>query len=72
MYFMLQSFIIAFTSDLIPKLVYMLTESKNYSMEGYLEYSLSYMNVSELNLDELPHNPENITYCRFVVSFHSC
>ncbi|KAK7582131.1 hypothetical protein V9T40_013576 [Parthenolecanium corni] len=59
------SFILAFTSDFVPKLVYVFIESKDYSLTGYLEYSLSYMNVSHLDLPKLPPNPENITVCRY-------
>lgn len=47
----------------------MLTVNKNFNLTGYLEYSLSYMNITELNLDEIPANPQNLTYCRFVLKF---
>lgn len=41
-------FIIAFTSNFIPRLVYRITVSDNYSLEGFLEHSLSKFNTSDL------------------------
>ncbi|XP_012270892.1 anoctamin-1 isoform X2 [Orussus abietinus] len=41
-------FIIAFTSNFIPRLVYLTTVSKDYSMDGFLEHSLSKFNTSDL------------------------
>ncbi|XP_050464477.1 anoctamin-1 isoform X1 [Cataglyphis hispanica] len=41
-------FIIAFTSNFIPRLVYRITISDNYSLEGFLEHSLSKFNTSDL------------------------
>lgn len=43
-----QAFIIAFTSNFIPRLVYRITISDNYSLEGFLEHSLSKFNTSDL------------------------
>ncbi|XP_044597839.1 anoctamin-1 isoform X1 [Cotesia glomerata] len=62
------AFIIAFTSNFIPKLVYQLSISDNRSLDGFLEYSLSKFNTSDF-LEE--HRPlintyqENIEICRY-------
>ncbi|EZA51402.1 Anoctamin-1 [Ooceraea biroi] len=42
------AFIIAFTSNFIPRLVYRITLSDNYSLEGFLEHSLARFNTSDL------------------------
>lgn len=62
------SFIIAFTSDFIPKWVYRITESKNFTLDGYTDYSMSYINITDLDLrsDYVPRNPNNITNCRYI------
>lgn len=39
-------FIIAFTSDFVPRLVYMLYYSNNRTLDGYVEFTLSKFNVS--------------------------
>lgn len=48
---MLQALIIAFTSDFIPKLVYQLTVSKDNSLKGFLQFSLSKFDISDLETD---------------------
>ncbi|XP_034950899.1 anoctamin-4 isoform X1 [Chelonus insularis] len=59
-------FIIAFTSNFIPKLVYQLTVSENYSLEGFLDYSLSKFNTSDLEKEiKLTENTANIEICRY-------
>lgn len=54
-------FIIAFTSDFIPRLVYLLMVSKDYSLRGFLNNSLSIMDTHDLE------NQLNTTveYCRY-------
>ncbi|KAL6259932.1 hypothetical protein P5V15_009842 [Pogonomyrmex californicus] len=42
------AFIIAFTSNFIPRLVYRITISDKYSLEGFLDHSLSKFNTSDL------------------------
>ncbi|KAF4524726.1 hypothetical protein B566_EDAN014431 [Ephemera danica] len=40
-------FIIAFTTDFIPRLLYQIEISENRNLEGYLDYSLASFNTSE-------------------------
>lgn len=69
----LQAFIVAFTSDMIPRLVFMYAYQPDGSMKGYINNSLSVFNISEFKLDNRPENGENpfwfnssITTCRCV------
>lgn len=57
------AFIIAFTSDFIPHLVYLLNVSPNYSLEGYLNHSLAYMDTKDLDLTLPPAT--SLKYCRY-------
>ncbi|XP_073982861.1 anoctamin-1-like [Rhodnius prolixus] len=57
-------FIIAFTSDFVPKLVYTLTVSENYSLDGFLNHSLSTMDTKDLDLKHRPNT--TLHYCRYV------
>lgn len=41
MYPFFQAFVIAYTSDFIPRMVYMLGYSQNNTLEGYIDSSLS-------------------------------
>uniref|UniRef100_A0A8C2ICI8 Anoctamin n=1 Tax=Cyprinus carpio TaxID=7962 RepID=A0A8C2ICI8_CYPCA len=73
------AFIVAFTSDMIPRLVYLYayhTGSKA-TMRGYIDNSLSFYNISQIpdaNLPEAGENPSwfnnsTITTCRCVTIF---
>jgi len=68
--FRLQAFIIGWTSDLVPKMVYEREESEDGSLTGYVNFSLSTFNVSDFN-DTAP-DPDlfdrNYTTCRYSVS----
>ncbi|KAI0228976.1 Anoctamin-4 [Lamellibrachia satsuma] len=57
------AFIIAWTSDFVPKLVYKLTVSSDMSLAGYIDYSLSYFDVNDFQ-DQIK-SEVNITYCRY-------
>ncbi|XP_043084032.1 anoctamin-5 isoform X6 [Puntigrus tetrazona] len=69
------AFIVAFTSDMIPRLVYKYTnhDGAENSMEGYINDSLSVFNISEFKLENSPDKEEipnwfydqNITTCRY-------
>nr|XP_012142541.1 PREDICTED: anoctamin-1 isoform X1 [Megachile rotundata] len=62
------AFIIAFTSNFIPRLVYRFTVSDNYSLEGFLEHSLSKFNTSDLQNGTEPHiipSYEQVEICRY-------
>lgn len=63
----MQGFIIAFTSNLIPKLVYIFTVSPDHNLNGYLNHSLSYFNTKDFEKGSEPKNPLfNITTCRYL------
>lgn len=59
--------IIAFTSNFIPRLVFTYVVSEDSSLNGFLNHSLSYFNVSELEKGAAPVKTEfdNITICRY-------
>ncbi|RZF39456.1 hypothetical protein LSTR_LSTR000977 [Laodelphax striatellus] len=57
------AFIIAFTSDFVPRTVYTLMISDTHSLEGFLNNSLSFMNTSDLDLDSPPKT--KLDYCRY-------
>ncbi|XP_034248774.1 anoctamin-1-like isoform X2 [Thrips palmi] len=58
--------IIAFTSNFIPRLVYAFAVSENNSLDGFLNHSLAYFNMSDLEKKAAPSRTEfNITVCRY-------
>ncbi|CAB4012900.1 anoctamin-4-like isoform X1, partial [Paramuricea clavata] len=64
------SFVIAFTTDFIPRWVYYYGYSPDGSMKGYVNNSLTYINISDLDQDTMPDDPyKNLNYtmpyCRF-------
>ncbi|KMQ93390.1 transmembrane protein 16a, partial [Lasius niger] len=60
------AFIIAFTSNFIPRLVYRITVSDNYSLEGFLEHSLSKFNTSDLKNGTQPSLSQvPVEICRY-------
>ena len=64
------AFVLAFTSELVPRLTYIYYKSENRSLDGYLDWSLSSFNVSEFTSSERPDKPflnlnETRPYCRF-------
>lgn len=71
----LQAFIVAFTSDMMPRLVYMYAYQPEgeMNMKGYINNSLSVFNISEIPVANRPEDGENplwfnssITTCRCV------
>ena len=79
-----QAFIVAFTSDMIPRLVYMYAYQPNgqLSMKGYINDSLSIFSIDQIPENSRPEPGENpawfdssITTCRWVwvgVGVHVC
>nr|CAD7572439.1 unnamed protein product [Timema californicum] len=62
------AFIIAFSSNFIPRLVYMSTVSANHTDEGFLEHSLAYFNISDFQPEYEPkaeYRIPNLTMCRY-------
>ncbi|CAG0916416.1 unnamed protein product [Notodromas monacha] len=60
------AFIIAFTSNFIPRLVYKITMSSNGTLDGFVEDSLAHFNVSDFSSLYAPNTTESITVCRYV------
>lgn len=63
----MQAFIIAFSSNLIPRLVYMSAVSMNKTDEGFLNNSLAYFNTKDFLDGTQPEKTmfENVTSCRY-------
>lgn len=58
-------FIIAFTSDFIPRLIYQTSVSADGSLKGYLNFSLSYFDSKDFQGGQ-PHTTSlNSTICRY-------
>ena len=67
--FLFQAFIVAFTSDMIPRLVYYYAYSENEDspMSGYINNSLSVFQISDFPERNKPkQNPEGLDICRLV------
>uniref|UniRef100_A0A8C3LVW2 Anoctamin n=1 Tax=Chrysolophus pictus TaxID=9089 RepID=A0A8C3LVW2_CHRPC len=66
------AFIVAFTSDMIPRLVYYYAYSENEDspMSGYINNSLSVFEISDFPERNKPkENPEGFEQCRLVCNF---
>ncbi|XP_051739999.1 anoctamin-5 isoform X1 [Ctenopharyngodon idella] len=69
------AFIVSFTSDMIPRLVYLYVyhPGTEMTMDGYISNSLSIFNISEIPIENRPEDGENpdwfdssnITTCRY-------
>ncbi|XP_029000044.1 anoctamin-1a isoform X2 [Betta splendens] len=63
------AFVIAFTSDFIPRLVYQYKYSPDGTMHGFVDHTLSYFNVSDFQEGTEPLDPMHLGYkveiCRF-------
>ncbi|XP_035484217.1 anoctamin-5b isoform X3 [Scophthalmus maximus] len=53
------AFIMAFTSDMIPRMVYLYAYSKEASMRGYVNNSLSIYNISQIPDRNMPEERDN-------------
>uniref|UniRef100_A0A674DXW0 Anoctamin n=1 Tax=Salmo trutta TaxID=8032 RepID=A0A674DXW0_SALTR len=63
----INAFVISFTSDFIPRLVYQYMYSQTGTMHGFIDHTLSHFNVSNFRPDNAPTSsslPE-ITVCRY-------
>ncbi|XP_031635097.1 anoctamin-1 isoform X2 [Contarinia nasturtii] len=60
-------FIIAFTSEFIPRFIYQLFKSEDRTLTGYVNYSLSVFDTRNFTAKEVPSNPTNPTNgeCRY-------
>ncbi|XP_056131842.1 anoctamin-2b [Lampris incognitus] len=62
----INAFVISFTSDFIPRLVYQYMYSQTGTMHGFIDHTLSYFNVSNFKPDTAPHNAQReVTVCRY-------
>ncbi|KAK7868057.1 hypothetical protein R5R35_007504 [Gryllus longicercus] len=60
------AFIIAFSSNFIPRLVYMMTVTRNNTDVGFLNFTLAYFNTSDFKENEAPIHPNmNVSICRY-------
>ncbi|XP_029104868.1 anoctamin-1-like isoform X2 [Scleropages formosus] len=63
------AFVIAFTSDFIPRLVYQYGYSPDGTMHGFINHTLSYFNVSHFQAETHPLQPLHLGYkvevCRY-------
>ncbi|XP_062326587.1 anoctamin-1a isoform X3 [Osmerus eperlanus] len=63
------AFVISFTSDFIPRLVYQYMYSSDGSMHGFVNHTLSYFNVTDFQPGTAPVEPMHLGYsveiCRY-------
>ncbi|KAM9754822.1 anoctamin-1 [Menidia menidia] len=61
------AFVISFTSEFVPRMVYQYMYSVNGTMSGYTEHSLSYFNVSNFTPGTAPTTTliTGVTMCRY-------
>ncbi|KAB7498085.1 Anoctamin-1, partial [Armadillidium nasatum] len=59
------AFIIAFTSNFIPELVYKHVISENHSLDGFLNYSLAIFNISDYSEEYKPSFETSSSICRY-------
>nr|KAF6436849.1 anoctamin 1 [Molossus molossus] len=65
----INAFVISFTSDFIPRLVYLYMYSANGTMHGFVNHTLSSFNVSDFQDGTAPNDPLDLGYevhiCRY-------
>ncbi|XP_033723052.1 anoctamin-2 isoform X1 [Tursiops truncatus] len=64
----INAFVIAITSDFIPRLVYQYSYSHNGTLHGFVNHTLSFFNVSQLKEGTQPENSQfdqEVQFCRF-------
>ncbi|XP_070644889.1 anoctamin-2 [Bos indicus] len=64
----INAFVIAVTSDFIPRLVYQYSYSHNGTLHGFVNHTLSFFNVSQLKEGTQPENSQfeqEVQFCRF-------
>uniref|UniRef100_A0A3B5KY36 Anoctamin n=1 Tax=Xiphophorus couchianus TaxID=32473 RepID=A0A3B5KY36_9TELE len=63
----INAFVISFTSDFVPRLVYQYMYSQTGTMHGFIDHTLSFFNVSNFKPGTAPHSSDqgDITVCRY-------
>ncbi|KAM4819820.1 anoctamin-2 [Thomomys bottae] len=64
----INAFVIAVTSDFIPRLVFQYSYSHNGTLHGFINHTLSFFNVSQLKEGTQPENSQfdqEVQFCRF-------
>uniref|UniRef100_A0A087Y4Z4 Anoctamin n=1 Tax=Poecilia formosa TaxID=48698 RepID=A0A087Y4Z4_POEFO len=64
----INAFVIAFTSDFIPRLVYQYMYSQTGTMHGFIDHTLSFFNVSNFKPGTAPHSdkfPQLFVFLRY-------
>uniref|UniRef100_A0A803JMK5 Anoctamin n=1 Tax=Xenopus tropicalis TaxID=8364 RepID=A0A803JMK5_XENTR len=65
----INAFVISFTSDFIPRLVYLYMYSPDGTMHGFVNHTLSYFNVTDFKPGTEPSEPVDLGYkvelCRY-------
>ncbi|XP_038137885.1 anoctamin-2b isoform X3 [Cyprinodon tularosa] len=63
----INAFVISFTSDFIPRLVYQYMYSPSGTMHGFIDHTLSFFNVSNFRPGTAPHSSDHgdVTVCRY-------
>ncbi|KFP04337.1 Anoctamin-1 [Calypte anna] len=65
----INAFVISFTSDFIPRLVYLYMYSETGTMHGFVNHTLSSFNVSDFQAGTAPNDPMDLGYevqiCRY-------
>ncbi|XP_066944775.1 anoctamin-1 isoform X12 [Macrobrachium rosenbergii] len=59
------AFIIAFTSNFIPELVYTHVVSRNHNLDGFLNHSLALFDIGDYDPHFRPRFPETTQICRY-------
>ncbi|XP_044735821.1 anoctamin-1-like isoform X2 [Chrysoperla carnea] len=60
------AFILAFSSNFIPRLMYMLTVSPDHTDNGFLNHTLAYFDTSDFQYGARPlHSNFNVSMCRY-------
>ncbi|KAG7456026.1 hypothetical protein MATL_G00247300 [Megalops atlanticus] len=64
----INAFVISFTSDFIPRLVYQYMYSETGTMHGFIDHTLSYFNVSNFKPGTAPTSSQfqkDVVFCRY-------
>ena len=67
LWFCPQAFVIAVTSDFIPRLVYQYAYSHNGTLHGFVNHTLSFFNISQLKEGTQPEISQfdlEVQFCR--------